>query len=227
MTPIGIDAAVARARSLVTRRADYSTGEAAAGATSRAIIGIAGAPGAGKSTLAHRVAAAVPGAVVVGLDGFHLAHSVLVARGDVDRKGAIDTFDAAGYVALLERIRVGEPGPIWAPEFRRDLEDAIAGAVAVAPDTPLVITEGNYLLVDSPPWSQLPQLCDELWYAALPEPVRIERLVARHVHYGRTPAAALARATTGTDAINARLVARTAHRARHRIDVLGSGERLW
>ncbi len=210
---LSADAAVARAAALV------------AAASGRAVLGIAGAPGAGKSTLARRVVDAVPGAVLVGMDGFHLAHSVLVARGDVERKGAIDTVDAAGFVALLRRIRAGEPVPIWAPEFRRDIEDAVAGAVAVQPDSRLIVTEGNYLLVDEPPWTELrgsaaaPGLCDEIWYADLPDEQRIARLVARHVRYGRTPAAALARATTGSDAVNARLVAATRHRADLLVDV--------
>ena len=114
-----------------------------------ALLGIAGAPGAGKSTLADRVVAAVPGAVLVGMDGFHLAHATLEALGRVERKGAPDTFDAAGYVALLRRIRGLGPGAdvVWAPRFHREIEDAVAGAVAVTTEATLVVTEGNYLLL--------------------------------------------------------------------------------
>ena len=202
-----VEAAVDRARALV---------DAGAG---RVILGITGPPGAGKTTLARRVVDAVPAAVLVGMDGFHLAHSALLALGALERKGAIDTFDAAGYVAMLGRIHTGEPGPIWAPEFRREIEDAVAGAVAVQPDTRLVVTEGNYLLVDETPWSSVRGLCRQIWYAELPDDVRVARLVARHVRYGRTPEVALARATTGSDALNARVVAATRHRADLLVDV--------
>lgn len=198
---IGLREAVERARALATR------------SDRRVLLGLTGPPGAGKSHVAALLAAAVDGAVVVGMDGFHLAHSVLTARGVAERKGAIDTFDGAGYVALLRRIRVGERGTIWAPEFRRDVEDAIAGAVAVPPSCPLVVTEGNYLLVDEEPWSQLPGLCDEIWYVDQPDSVRLQRLVARHVRYGRTAQDAHRRATEGTDGVNADLVRASRERA--------------
>lgn len=185
----------------------------ASGSAHPVLLGVTGAPGAGKSHVAALLAAAVEGSVVVGMDGYHLAHSVLVVRGLADRKGAIDTFDGAGYVALLRRIRGGEPGTIWAPEFRRDVEDTIAGAVAVPPTTRLVVTEGNYLLVDEEPWSQIPALCDEIWYVDQPEQVRIERLVARHVRHGRSALDARRRATEGSDGVNATQVRASRERA--------------
>ncbi|GAA1392165.1 hypothetical protein GCM10009599_12540 [Luteococcus peritonei] len=147
------------------------------------------------------------------MDGFHLAHSTLMARGQVGRKGAIDTFDAHGYIALLQRIREQGDETVWAPEFRREVEDAIAGAVEVSPATRLVITEGNYLLVDSPPWHRVRELCDEVWFADPGEEVRLERLVARHIRYGRDREQALLRATQGTDGHNARLASSTRERA--------------
>lgn len=204
MTPIPrirLAEAVGRARDLV------------AATPGPVLLGLTGPPGAGKSHVAALLTAAIEGSVVVGMDGYHLAHSMLTALGLVERKGAIDTFDAAGYVALLRRIRAGEPGTIWAPEFRRDVEDAIAGAVAVPPGAPLVITEGNYLLVEQEPWSQIPGLCDEIWYVDQPERLRIERLVARHVRYGRTAQAAQFRATEGADGVNAGVVRRSRSRA--------------
>ena len=187
------------------------------------LLGIAGAPGAGKSTLAERVVASVPGAVIVGMDGFHLAHSTLVALGRVHRKGAPDTFDAAGYVALLRRIRalgevLGLEGPpqeaatVWAPRFHREIEDAVAGAVAVTAAAPLVVTEGNYLLLDAEPWRPIAGLLDECWYVDLDDDVRRTRLRSRHERYGRTPEEARVR-TWGSDERNAVLVADSRRRA--------------
>ena len=193
-----------------------------------ALLGIAGAPGAGKSTLADRVVAAVPGAVLVGMDGFHLAHATLEALGRVERKGAPDTFDAAGYVALLRRIRAlgrgldkldhpGErelPGAatVWAPRFHREIEDAVAGAVAVTAEATLVVTEGNYLLLTEPPWDQVAGLLDECWYLDVDDDVRRTRLQARHERFGRTPAQARER-TWGSDERNAVVVAASRGRA--------------
>jgi pantothenate kinase len=194
-----------------------------AAAPGLALLGIAGQPGAGKSTLAERVVADVPGAVLVGMDGFHLAHVTLTALGRVGRKGAPDTFDAAGYVALLRRIRgldgldrpvaLDQPATtVWAPRFDRGIEDAIAGAVAVTSDVPLVVTEGNYLLLDDAPWREIPGLLDACWYVDLDEDVRRARLQARHERYGRTPDEARER-TWGSDERNAVLVSASRSRA--------------
>jgi pantothenate kinase len=139
------------------------------------------------------------------MDGFHLAQHVLVASGDVAVKGHPRTFDAAGYVALLERMRAARDETVWAPAFDRDLEDAIAGSIAVGPEVELVVTEGNYLLLDTGPWARVREVLDECWFLDLPDDERRRRLAARHEAHGRSSEEALAR-TNGSDEANARLV---------------------
>ncbi|MEW1635942.1 nucleoside/nucleotide kinase family protein [Streptomyces sp. NPDC093801] len=192
-----------------------SRAEALAATGGRRLLGIAGPPGAGKSTLAARIAEALgpERAVVVPMDGFHLAQAVLERTGRADRKGAPDTFDAAGYVALLRRLRPPRQGPtVYAPAFDRRLEEPIAGSIPVAPDVPLVITEGNYLLHDAGEWASVRPLLDEAWYLDPAEPLRLDRLIARHVEHGKDPAHARAWVARSDEA-NARLVALGRHRA--------------
>ncbi|KHL03506.1 nucleoside/nucleotide kinase family protein [Sinomonas humi] len=181
----------------------------------RTILGITGAPGAGKSTLGEGIVEALgpERAVLVPMDGFHLADAVLAARGLRDVKGAIHTFDDAGYAALLERIRHPRPGEIvYAPRFDRNLEEPIAGSIEVRPDVPLVVTEGNYLLADDGAWPRVRACLTECWFLEPAPDVRRERLIARHVAFGKSPEAARAWAL-GTDEANAALIAATAERA--------------
>jgi pantothenate kinase len=179
----------------------------------RRILGITGAPGSGKSAIAAALVQALGSdALLVGMDGFHLANRELERLGRRDRKGAADTFDGDGYVALLRRLRDRGERLVYAPEFRREIEEPIACAVPVPAAVPLVVTEGNYLLVDSGPWSAVAELLDEAWYLEPPEDVRIERLVARHVAFGKPPDAARAW-SLGSDQRNAELVAGTRDRA--------------
>jgi pantothenate kinase len=177
----------------------------------RALLGIVGQPGAGKSTLAaalhEELVARGVSTALVGMDGFHIANRALRELGLEPVKGAPETFDAAGYVALLRRLREASGEVVWAPEFRREIEDAIQSAVPVGPDVRLVITEGNYLLLDGP-WQPVRTLLDEVWYLDLPEDIRRRRLAARHEFYGRSPEAAWQR-TLGSDERNARIVAAT------------------
>jgi pantothenate kinase len=188
-------------------RALIDTGE-------RRVLGVVGAPGAGKSTLGAAVAAAFPGqCVVVPMDGFHLAQSELERLGRAERKGAPDTFDAAGYVALLRRLRVPVADEtVYAPEYRRELHNAVAGAIAVPGDVRIVLTEGNYLLLGSHGFAPVAGLLDEAWFVEQPEDVRLARLVARHESSGKAPDAAYAWAH-GPDQRNAELVAATRGRA--------------
>ncbi|MEV0327976.1 nucleoside/nucleotide kinase family protein [Micromonospora echinospora] len=195
-----IDELVTRAREL-----------AAAGP--RQLLGIAGAPGAGKSTLAERVVAGVGStARLVPMDGFHLAQTELRRLGLADRKGAVDTFDAYGYAALLRRLHRLEPVTVYAPAFHRDIEEAVAGSIAVPPWVTLVVTEGNYLLLPEDPWDEVRTLLHDAWFLDLDAELRLRRLTDRHVAYGRSPAEA-ERWARGSDEVNAALVAGTAHRA--------------
>jgi pantothenate kinase len=193
-------------------------GRALAATGRRCLLGICGAPGAGKSTLAEQLVTALADrAVLVGMDGFHLSQRELRRLGREPRKGAPDTFDAAGYVDLIRRLRRNGPDQpdaetVYAPEFRRELEEPIACAVPVAPEIPLVITEGNYLLLPDPPWRALRGLLDEVWFLAPDESVRLARLVERHRRYGRSDAEAHDRAH-GPDQVNASRIQATADRA--------------
>jgi pantothenate kinase len=182
----------------------------------RKLLGLVGAPGSGKSTVAQALLDALPGrAQVVPMDGFHLANAELGRLGRAGRKGAPDTFDGAGYVALLRRLRTQPAGEtVYAPEFRREIEEPVAGAIAVRPDTALVITEGNYLLLEEGPWAGVAPLLDEVWYVEVDDGLRMERLLRRHQQFGRSLEAAQAWVAQ-TDEPNARRIAATRPRAHH------------
>ena len=174
----------------------------------RAVLGLVGAPGGGKSTLAAALTDALgDAAVLIPMDGFHLAQKELVRLGRRDRMGAPDTFDDAGYVALLERVRAARE-TVYAPEFRRPPEEPIAGAIPIPPDVPLIVTEGNYLLH----WPAVRPLLDEAWYVDMDEEIRLRWLIARHVQFGKTPAEAEAWVMR-SDQANAAVVAATRERA--------------
>jgi pantothenate kinase len=192
----------------------------------RRIIGIAGAPGAGKSTYAERLVAesersGVP-AAYVPMDGFHLADAALISLGLLDRKGAPETFDAWGYAALLHRVR--ESGHVvWAPGFERGLEQPLAAAIDVPLEAELVVTEGNYLLLDRPEWRAVRAELDEVWFLDCADDVRRPRLVARHVEFGKSPTQAEAWVARVDDA-NAALVAESRGLADRVVDAT-AGER--
>lgn len=180
----------------------------------RVLLGIAGAPGAGKSTVAQLLAEAIgPSAVIVPMDGFHLANQELARLGRAARKGAPDTFDAAGYRALLARLRKPNAQEVvYAPFFDRALEEGIAGAIAVPAEAHLVISEGNYLLLPEQGWAPVAELFDECWYVAVPGELRRQRLVERHCRFGRTLEQAKAW-VRDTDEPNAVLIEAHRHRA--------------
>lgn len=200
-----VERLVSRAAALASRTAERSGTDAG-----RAILGIAGAPGAGKSTLAAQVADAVgAAAVVVPMDGYHLAQPELNRLGRAGRKGNIDTFDACGFLSLVRRL-ASATEDVYVPEYRRELGEPIAGAILVPRGAPLVILEGNYLLVDAPVWREVRPLLTEAWFVEQDEAIRLERLIGRHLllDFAGRPDAARAHAH-GSDQINADLVAGT------------------
>ena len=164
------------------------------GAGGRIIVGITGSPGAGKTTLAtelvQQLIAGGTRAVYLPMDGFHLANATLDRLGIHDRKGAIETFDGWGFVALLGRVLAERDHPVYAPSFERTVDEGIAGEVAIPAGVEIVIVEGNYLLVDQQPWSRLRGLFSETWFCETPDAERLRRLVDRHERHGRSTEAA-------------------------------------
>jgi pantothenate kinase len=182
----------------------------------RHILGITGPPGAGKSTLAAELVERLgpDTAVLVGMDGFHLDDEILRAHGNLDRKGAIDTFDGDGYAALLERIAAAQPGDpaLYAPRFDLAREVSIGGAGEIPSVVPLVVTEGNYLLAESGAWPRARAALSEVWFLDLDDETRLAQLIARHRSFGRSDDDARQRAL-GSDETNARLILSTRRRA--------------
>jgi pantothenate kinase len=181
----------------------------------RTLLGITGAPGAGKSRYAAaeqaRLAASGTPSVVVPMDGFHLPQAELVRLGRRDRMGAADTFDVDGFVQALSALRSAGTA-VRVPAFDRVIEEPVPDAIEVGADIQVVIVEGNYLLHDRDGWERVRPLLDTVIYLAPDDAVRRERLIARHIAFGKTPAAAEEWVTRSDDP-NAALIAATAHRA--------------
>ena len=171
----------------------------------RALVAVVGAPGSGKSTLAARLASLLPGSAVVPMDGFHLDNALLDVDGARELKGAPHTFDADGLLALLRRIRDGEP-TVAVPLFDRAADLSRAAAARVRPEHRTVIVEGNWLLLERDPWRALHALFDVRVMLEVDETVLRARLVERWLAHGHDPGAALARAEAN-DLPNGRLVA--------------------
>ena len=199
MIELSIADAIERAGELATR--------------GRTVLGLVGCPGSGKSTLSAAITARVASSVVVPMDGFHMPNEDLVRLGRRDRKGAPDTFDVNSFVALLERVRAQQPTQVvTAPRYDRAASAPVPDAITVEPGVALVITEGNYLLLEYEPWSSVRPLLDEVWFVDVDESVRVPRLIARHIEFGKTHDEAV-EWVMRSDEANALVVAATRSRA--------------
>lgn len=188
----------------------------------RFLLGITGAPGAGKSTAAQEIASALGNqAALVGMDAFHLANEVLAGHGSRDRKGAPDTFDPWGYAHLLRRLKCQQEPMVYAPVFDRRLEESIGCAIPVGRDVPLIITEGNYLLLDADGWRESKEAMDQVWYLDAENDERQRRLIRRHEAFGK-PVAEAEEWARGSDQRNADIVESTRERADLIINLAGS-----
>jgi pantothenate kinase len=198
----GVDQALTRANEIIKKT------------DKRVIIGVVGKPGAGKSTLTSYLIDNLPknSVSLVPMDGYHLSNQQLSRLGLADKKGALNTFDADGYIALVKRINNESDKDIYFPVFHREIEESYSADGVVLAKTKLVLTEGNYLLFDQAGWEKvLPELT-ETWYVNIDDKLRIDRLVKRHEFYGKNRQAAIAWAN-GSDEANAKIVEATSIRA--------------
>lgn len=180
----------------------------------RSLVGIAGAPGAGKSTIAADLVARLDAAVLLPMDGFHLPQAELRRLGRRERMGAPDTFDVDGFVSTLRAVRAAET--LSAPGFDREIEEPIPDAIRIPAEVRTVVIEGNYLLLDGGGWERVAPLLDLSFFVEVDDRIRLDRLIARHIRFGKTEPDARAWAT-GPDEANARIIAATAGRADHTI----------
>ncbi|MBB5516615.1 pantothenate kinase [Rubricella aquisinus] len=172
--------------------------------TGRVLVAIAGAPGSGKTTLADTLAQRLgPQAAVLPMDGFHLDNADLIPRGLLERKGAPETFDADGFIALIQRLRTEDD--VSYPTFDRSADRTVPNGGHIAADTRIVVIEGNYLLLTLPPWHALSALFDLTIRLDVDHAELEKRLIARWLSYGLSAEQARARAL-GNDMRNVRVV---------------------
>ncbi|MFI6870651.1 nucleoside/nucleotide kinase family protein [Nocardia sp. NPDC050406] len=225
MARTGVETSLTELAARIAAAADRARG------SGRFVLGIAGPPGAGKSTLARGVRdelnihAGARIAEVAPMDGFHLTNDRLREAGKLARKGEPDTFDIAGYLATLRRVRETAPGQQvpW-PTYSRELHEPVPGGVVFDQHT-IVVTEGNYLLLDTGEWAAVRPLLDQSWYLDVPRPIIEKRLVRRHIRGGRTAADAKTK-VEHSDLSNARLVERTRFTADLVLRKSGRGYRI-
>ena len=182
--------------------------------SARSLIGIVGKPGAGKSTVVEEIEKRYqPNEVsIIPMDGFHLSNEELIALGRRERKGAPDTFDVEGFISLIKKVKHEPQVNHKFPIFHREIEASVENEGLVPKESKVVVIEGNYLFSNEHNWDGVFPLLDHTWFVEIDDEVRIERLIARHIRYGKTPAEA-ENWSRGSDETNARFIELTAHRA--------------
>ena len=188
------------------------------GQSARTIIGIVGKPGAGKSTVVEEIAKRFDSNTVsiIPMDGFHLSNEELISLGRRERKGAPDTFDVEGFTSLIKKVKINYNIDHTFPIFHREIEASVDNEGIVPKESRVVVIEGNYLFSTDHNWGGIYSLLDHTWFIEIDDEVRVERLIARHIRYGKTPEEAEAW-SRGSDEANARFIASTANRAENRI----------
>ena len=190
------------------------------GQSARTIIGIVGKPGAGKSTVVEEIAKRFDSNTVsiIPMDGFHLSNEELISLGRRERKGAPDTFDVEGFTSLIKKVKINYNIDHTFPIFHREIEASVDNEGIVPKESRVVVIEGNYLFSTDHNWGGIYSLLNHTWFIEIDDEVRIERLIARHVRYGKTPEEAEAW-SRGSDETNARFIGLTANRAENRINL--------
>jgi len=184
------------------------------GQSPRTLIGIVGKPGAGKSTVVEQIQNKFRSyeVSVIPMDGFHLSNEELINLGRRNRKGAPDTFDVSGFISLIKKVKQEPQVDHKFPIFHREIEASVNDEGVVPKESKVIVIEGNYLFSEEHNWSGLFPLLDYTWFIEIDDEVRIERLIARHIRYGKTPVEA-ENWSRGSDEANARFIELTAHRA--------------
>lgn len=180
----------------------------------RFILGVIGKPGVGKSTFTQFLNEHVASEFlsILPMDGFHMSNEKLIELGRRDRKGAPDTFDVDDFAQSLALVKAGHGSAIRFPIFEREIEASIPDAGLIPAQAKLVVVEGNYLLHDDFGWEKIGNYLDESWFLDVDDELRMQRLIARHIQFGKTPDAAN-EWSRGTDEVNARLIEQSRSRA--------------
>ena len=186
----------------------------------RTLIGIVGKPGAGKSTVVEQIQTKYRSheVSIIPMDGFHLSNDELISLGRRERKGAPDTFDVEGFTSLIKSVKIDHSVDHKFPIFHREIEASIADEGMIPKESKVVVIEGNYLFSEAHGWNGIYPLLDRTWFIEIDDEIRIQRLIARHVRYGKTLEEAEAW-SRGSDETNARFIGLTAHRAENRINL--------